>query len=303
MGIMIYIFNIILKMDHRIEQLDACVFDYLASNPNELKSFIQIYNNISGPTGHRCSQLQDLSNRQKYKDMFMTICYTLDNKWENIHKIYTSDIPHLIFSNKPRSEVIAEYNSAIYDSSNYDQVDQFELDSVIDYILNDTKQYKFDFSLQMGVDGNLLQYLVKKNKLSKLKQMLDLYDVDLNNKFDGKTLLDTAVENGYAEMVKELMEQNFNNKTNDLNIKIKELKQLNTKLQNEKQTLALQNATMQNEKQTLALQNTTIQSETQTVALQNATLRNDLNRYSSSNSFLKMVTLFLGMAAFILFLN
>jgi len=236
-------------MDHKVAELDTCVFDYLTSHPDEPKSFTQIYNDISGTTGHRCSELQNMFNRQKYKDLFMTICYTLDNKWDNVHKIYINDKPYLIFSNKPRGEVVTEFQNMGQTNSIYiDNATPLEYDNIIDYILTDDNTYpEFSFVDDLNIDGNLLQYLVKKNKIDKLKKILELYDINLNEKVNGKTLLDFAIENNYAEMVKELMNQELQNQKTNYEANIKELKKLNTKLQGEKRILDLQNKTLKNE--------------------------------------------------------
>ena len=271
-------------MDHKIGELRECVFDYLASKPDQLKSFTQIFNDISGPTGHRCSQLQDLSNRKKYKDLFMTICYTVDNEYQNVHKIYKNDKIYLVFSTLPRSEVISKYQSIVYDSTDLDQVEldqlnQFDLDSIIDAMLNETTKQTldndFDFSFQLNADGKLLQHLIKKNSLAKLQKILNMFDIELNGNFDGKSLIDIAVESGSADIVKELMQRDYENRLYDKTTQSKDLQKLNTKLQN----------------------------ETKTLTLQNATLKNDLTKYSNTNSFMKIVTLFVGLAMFLSFLH
>lgn len=236
-------------MDHKVAELDTCVFDYLTSHPDEPKSFTQIYNDISGTTGHRCSELQNMFNRQKYKDLFMTICYTLDNKWDNIHKIYINDKPYLIFSNKPKAEVVTEFQNIGHTNSIFiDNATPLEYDNIIDYMTSADDTYpEFSFVDDLNIDENLLQYLVKKNKIEKLKKILALYDINLNEKVNGKTLLDCAVENNYTEMVKELMIQEMNNQKNEYEANIKKLKKLNTKLQDEKIILDLQNKTLKNE--------------------------------------------------------
>jgi len=236
-------------MDHKIAELDTCVFDYLVSHPDEPKSFTQIYNEISGTTGHRCSELQHQFNRQKYKDLFMTICYTLDNKWDNIHKIFINDKPYLLFSNRPRSEVMTEFQGISHNNSIFiDTVNPLEYDNIIDYMIADDDTHpEFNFVDDLNIDGNILQYLVKKNKIDKLKKILELYDINLNEKVNGKTLLDFAIENNYTEMVKELMNQELQNQKNEYEANIKELKKLNTRLQGEKRILDLQNKTLKNQ--------------------------------------------------------
>ena len=263
-------------MDHKIEELDACIFDYLSSHPDTPKSFTQIFNDISGTSGHRCSQLMDLSNRKKYRDLFTTTCYTMDNKWKNIHKVFKNDIPYLVFSTKNRSDVMINCgNLPITIDLTGGQQDIFELDSAIDYMLDSSeRQGDFDFSLQLNTNENLIQYLVRKNKLDKLRKLLKLFDVKINEKFNGKTLVETAMENGSIEVVKELMDLDFNNKKYELDTTIKDLRKCNTILQNENALLKLENKA----------------------------LTRQLSNTSMSNGFMKIATLFMAFVAFIMFI-
>jgi len=269
-------------MDHKIEELDACIFDYLSSHPDIPRSFTQIFNDISGSTGHRCSQLMDLSNRKKYRDLFITTCYTMDNKWKNVHKIFKNDVPHLVFSTKSRSEVMLEFNNTKFYTDTYNgempymlDTDIIEIDSAIDYMLdNDDMPYDFDFSLQLNPNENLVQYLVKKNKLDKLKKVLELFDVKLDEKFNGKTLVDTAIESGNIEMVKELMEFDFNNKKHELDRIITDLKKCNTILRD----------------------------ECKSSKSQNKALTKQMNNATMINGLWKMSTLFMAFLAFVMFM-
>jgi len=210
-------------MDHSIEELDVCVFDYLCANPETPKTFSQIYNAISGEVGHRCSVLQDQYNRTKYKDKFMTICYTLDTKWDNIHKLFlTNDaIPHLVFSSKPHYEVI---NNCNIKSDLYDTIDTNDLDNVITYMIHNHSQ--IDYRL---IDNNLMQYLVGKNKTDELSDVLKMYTVDLS---DVDKLVDITVINNNAKQVKILLDKKMESSNLLLENNIKQLESSNALLLN-----------------------------------------------------------------------
>lgn len=81
-------------MDHTIENLDDCVFDYLASKPNTFVSIRTIYRNIMGNTGHRCSALTDSIEDRKY---FSSVCYGINNYFTNIVKRHKSGLLFLSF--------------------------------------------------------------------------------------------------------------------------------------------------------------------------------------------------------------
>lgn len=237
-------------MDHKIENLGECIFDYLSSHPEKPKTFVQIFNDISGSTGHRCTELQNLSKRKQYKDRFMTICYTLDTDWNNIHKIFMDNVLFLVYSTKSHSEVINELHSDVHNLE-YHNVDDFELETVIDYMLeNQSKQHDHSFELQnkLNIDGDLLKFLVRKNKLDKLTKVLGSYDVELNtNDCSWDSLVNIAIENSHSGIVKVLMKNNFKNKKKVLKMNIDELKKLNTKLQNENTSLSLKNQSLKEE--------------------------------------------------------
>lgn len=224
-------------MDHSIDKLDECVFDYLSAHPDQPKSFTRIYNDISGETGHRCSELNNHVNHQRYKDKFMTICYTLDRTWKCIYKVFLTDdaIPYLIFSNKTYAEVLEFCNvsNIVYDTAG--SMDTHALDDIVNFmIVNASTRDSSD------IDDNLLQYLVCKNKTRELLKIFDLYDVKLNN-FD--TLLNTALQNSFSDLVKVLIDKQNNTikKHNELLTKeLGLLQRKNENLVNDNEELSLE---------------------------------------------------------------
>ena len=68
-------------MDHSIDNLNDCIFDYLLSNIDKPKSFDEIYDAISGTTGHRCSELSRYNSKKKYGSYFLSLCYNLNDNY------------------------------------------------------------------------------------------------------------------------------------------------------------------------------------------------------------------------------
>jgi ankyrin repeat protein len=211
-------------MDHKIDELGECIFDYLSSCPDCPKSLTEIYNSISGTTGHRCTELNSYPKKDIYKKKFMTECYSLDSKFDNVHKIFKKDKLYLVYSNKEKADVLTMFNS--YETHIPNLYGEMDLDAILEYVIDNYEDHNdFDFNSPM-----VMHHLIKNNKVEQFKKVVELFDVDINSKdSSGKTLMDIALENNNAALVKALMEQDSNNKVSDLMISNKNLKQFNTK--------------------------------------------------------------------------
>lgn len=235
-------------MDHPISQLNDCIFDYLTSYPDMAKSFTQIYNDITGSTGHRCSELNDPSFRALRKNRFITTCYTLDNEYKNIHKIFKSGTPYLVFSSKPKADVAMQFNlQDLTDSDVMPSSCPVDYDGMIDYLLENTDQFDdFDFNnAQMTETETLLQYIIKTNKLEQFRKIMSLYDIDLKQQINGKSLIDFVLECGNVSLLKELLEHQHNKNVTELSTSLSNVKKLNTRLSNNNRILQLKNQTLE----------------------------------------------------------
>lgn len=239
-------------MDHPISELSDCIFDYLTSHPDTPKNFTQLYNDISGQTGHRCSELNNMYNKNLYKNRFMAECYTLDNKYKNIYKIYKYDIPYLIFSTKLKQDVInhetstGNYNNHLVNDESDTYYNSSDLDDMIDYLLENNNEGSTYTNLLFDQDQSILQYIVRTNKIDKLRKLMDLYDIDLTHHSNGKTLIDIASDNGNINLLKELLDYQYNKKVTELSMTLSDVKKTNTKLLNNNRVLILKNKTLEN---------------------------------------------------------
>ena len=183
----------------------------------------------------------------------MTICYTLDNKWDNIHKVFLTreSTPHLVFSSKPHYEVIQMCNlkNDLYNVS----YDINELDNVITYMIHNKDQTDY-----RKVDNNLVQYLVGKNKTDELCDILKMYDVDLS---DVDNLLEISVINSNAKQVKILMDRKFDSSKSLLENNIKKLELTNSLLYRESESTKSLNKDLAIINENLTLTNNSLSKE------------------------------------------
>ena len=233
-------------MDHSITELDACVFDYLTSHADQPKTFTQIYNDISGPNGHRCSALNSAAPaaRELYKKRFLTTCYTLDNTFKNVHKVFKNSTPYLIYSNKSRADVMRDFGDLDIVNTNLssEDYDNNDLENIIEYLLDNKESYNdFNFTAPVSANENMLQFLVRTNKLDKIRKILDNYDIDV-----ARSLIDMATDNNNGAMVRELSIRYYDKQITELNTAASNSRKLNTKLSNQNKILNLQYKSLQN---------------------------------------------------------
>ena len=97
-------------MDHSLNELKECIFDYLLYHTDTPKYVDQIYDDISGPVGHRCSELSKIGAKRRYKDYFITTCYDMPNEYNNIQLFYKNSVCYLIYSNNKYVDNVTDQN-------------------------------------------------------------------------------------------------------------------------------------------------------------------------------------------------
>lgn len=219
------------NMDHTIYELADCVYDYLASHPHEPKTYMEIYDDISSDSGHRCSALQNPSIKSKSKDTFILICYSLKDKYDNIHDIVNNDIPFLMFSLEPPEKIVWDFGNY----NNYHYPDSILIDEVINLISQNSSNNK------LTVDEQLLKYLIVHSKYSMFEKIIHIFNIDENILIDGKSLIELAIIYNQATIVKLLMDRKIDNTKNTLNTKITQLEKINNKLNLDKLRLTTDN--------------------------------------------------------------
>jgi hypothetical protein len=231
-------------MDHAIENVDECIFDYLVSNADEFKSIPTIFSNIIKETGHRCITLKN--EFLKYKNKFIATCYLLNNSYNNIHKIFINDRLYLMYSNKHIDS---------YDDYTQNITDDYIFDADFSYLDKDGLAYYISYNYHDLTNFNpcnylddidsIMHFIVKRDNHELVKKTLDRfecdkieYNIDNKNK-DGLTLMNIAETNGNFVMYKKLLDikyekyiKDLNENIVDLNKRLKMLKMKNIKLKN-----------------------------------------------------------------------
>ncbi len=85
-------------MDHTINELSECLYDYLVSNQDIPKNFEDIYKDVTGDTGHRCSALLNDDNTTNNIFKLLNVMYTLEYEYQFIHKYFDNNTLYLVYA-------------------------------------------------------------------------------------------------------------------------------------------------------------------------------------------------------------
>ncbi len=221
-------------MDHPISKLDECVFDYLAAHADQLKSIQQIYHDISGSTGHRCSELGNSMRRNEYRNRFISVCYTLDHDYTNIRKLFRGNNLYLVFNKDGNYR-----NNSYYDNDDSIFVDHPPIEVnpewnnvsnvAVDYLLQE-QTFRFPDSYyynRWDAHDSILHIVVREGRVADLCRLLEnrIIDIDTKNRL-GQTPLDIAVAKGDTNMMKILMDYKYGKTIENLRNEIKDLQRI-----------------------------------------------------------------------------
>ncbi len=98
MVVMLLNIVIIHLMDNTIDELRECVYDYLISNQDIPKNFEDIYKDITGESGHRCSELLNDYNATNNIFKLMNVMYTLEYSYQFVHKYFENNTVYLVYA-------------------------------------------------------------------------------------------------------------------------------------------------------------------------------------------------------------
>jgi len=206
-------------MDHPIENLEECVFDYLISHKDVPKSLEEIYDDISGTTGHRCSELNSYNARYKYKHRFLSVCYNINNVYENIHKYFKHDTCFLLYSEKKKNVIPLVYNNKITNSPRLNslEINTFNADSdeFIKYTVfnNNTT---FNYSTLINENETMIELIIKRGNLTSLVHLINNNVIDLST--DYNKLINYAIKHQQYYMINkivDLLAEQYNVKINN----------------------------------------------------------------------------------------
>jgi hypothetical protein len=185
-------------MDHTIDKLDECIFDYLASNPDRYIHYRQIFQDITGETGHRCTELTDSTEDRRY---FLAVAYSMNNQYKNVRKHIRDRDLYLAFE---RDEV--DMNPEKYRGKPWTGL---PFTTVIDHIFTRDMHHDFDEEYyyetfeKEPLLHEMIRYGVANRTVRNLIEEMNL-DIDVINDHQ-QTPLDVAIAVQNTDMVKFLV--------------------------------------------------------------------------------------------------
>lgn len=196
----------IVTMDHTINNLDACIYDYLAYHSGNPKTLPQIYSDITSPVGHRCTDLNTPALKYEYKNKFITICYQMDTLFNDIHKIFRDDKLLLVYSKKSHDEVIKQYTPELYAYSGIELDTDMNNDPLNCLVMDAVSQNKYP-TITFEDSNTILHEIAKHNAILEFDMLANKFELDILvlNRY-GKSPIDLAEEHNHAQMVRRMVE-------------------------------------------------------------------------------------------------
>ena len=184
-------------MDHTVAKLDECIFDYLASHANQMKSMDDIWGDITSSKGHRCSQLASQPNRTR---LFIAKCYSMDRDYKNVRKLFRGNKLYLIFDTDNRYET---YDESIFkDVPLNPSIWDIDAGHAVDYLFDgtDIDDYAGPYMTnKFNGQETILHILVRRNDVERLKQLLKHPNIEIDCKnMNGQTPYDLAQNLGFS---------------------------------------------------------------------------------------------------------
>ena len=218
-------------MEYSLKDLDKAILYYLSINKDTPKSITQIYNGLIDEA--IVPNLNDINNHDNNIVKIKTVCYSINNKYEPIHKIFPNDRLHLLYSNSNTDEIINDYIQKYNNSNNNNENDPIEnknidYDRVVKDIALNPTEYPF-LNVNDKIDGKNTpyHYCCKFKEEKYLKYLFKYYkiDTDMVNE-EGKTGIELALDINLSKNVDLI--HNYSNM-----IVTNQLKENNSKLQSE----------------------------------------------------------------------
>ena len=144
-------------MDHTLDELDACIFDYLAANEDYPKSIDEIWIDITSDDGHRCSELGNAN-----KNFFVSTCYDMDINYNNIQKYFVNGRLYLVYSKKEHLNNFGEKNMSI---NSFNRLNKLK---------NLSRVNRINMTNEMDVIDGI-------NNIDRINEMDNIYNIDHEN--------------------------------------------------------------------------------------------------------------------------
>jgi hypothetical protein len=170
-------------MDYLLKNLDECMFDYLVYNKDKPKSFIQMWADIRGDSGYRCSELWKKGNESESEFRFYNMCYTLPSNYKNIYKFYIHDTLYLVYTLDTNLEPLKR--NLLGNATGFPD-DKSLLNKIMK--LGSTNKQKYMFT------GSLLENAIKTSNCEILQSLTKIWAVDFYDDGDRMDMLKVALQ-------------------------------------------------------------------------------------------------------------
>ena len=201
-----------------IETLEEAIL-YILTLENVPISIINLWNKLLDEV----TGLDSREMHETYKELYNTICYTIDKRRAGVKRLYNGDMLYLVFSTEDKIE--SEYdmngpedsaNQDIYVTSNDKQSELF-IKAIRDGYLSPND------IIRNG--KTVLMLMMEYNQVAYIKEIMKMenekIDISIENN-DGKTVLDIATN---SDIVKLLIEYKYNNEIKMKNIELQRAEQ------------------------------------------------------------------------------
>ena len=210
-------------MEYTIENLDKAVFYYLSNNQDKPKSINNIFNGLC--EDNIVPELNNRNNHDINLIKLKSLCYLMDNKFQNIHKLYTKGILHLVCSNN--KDIILEKTTDI-EKENEEEIKITDYNIIVKDVVKNPHEYPYlQINDTISEKDNPLHFCCTFEDPKYLSNLLENYDVDIDIKNGlNKRAIEIVKESNFTEHAILLKEYHYNKVLNNL-------KHVNQKLQTE----------------------------------------------------------------------
>lgn len=181
-------------MNHTRARLGDCIFDYLASKPNRYIHHRQIFNDIRGSTGHRCSELTDTIEDRRY---FVAVCNVLNNRYKNVRKFYRDNDIYLAFDKGAIDMDLETYNEQPWAGMQFTTIINQVFDDNLH--MNFETDYYYKNFMNEPLLHEMIRYCVSNAVVKDLIRAKNLDITQMNDK--SQTPLDVAISVRNTDMI------------------------------------------------------------------------------------------------------
>lgn len=195
-------------MNHEIDELEDCVYDYLAANPDKYHLTQEIFYDITTKTtGHRCEGLTSSTDHKLY---FTWICHHLKFFYEGVRFYYDGEGgTYLAFVTDDGNNILLPDVNGDINGDDYDAIWQVTYSSEFGYFFKNKLYERYsaeDFAKTFYSEPMIFEMCRHHKKHDDIIRLIRDKHIDISLKNNhNQTLLDVAIENKNTDLVIKLV--------------------------------------------------------------------------------------------------